>query len=85
MQVYRDSFRDDFIIEPYVTVNCTYTLNFNMRWGIYAGLTEKKGRNQAAAYNPTIIEESDFYAYSGESCHPFRRKVATFSPVLIPL
>ena len=24
-------------------------------------------------------------AYSGESCHPFRRKVATFSPVLIPL
>ena len=24
-------------------------------------------------------------AYSGESCHPFRRKVATFSPVLIHL
>jgi hypothetical protein len=24
-------------------------------------------------------------AYSGESCHPFRRKVSTFSPILIPL
>ena len=31
------------------------------------------------------FQEQVIDAYSGESCHPFRRKVATFSPVLIPL
>ena len=36
-------------------------------------------------YNPKITAWHHIPAYSGESCHPFRRKVATFSPVLIPL
>lgn len=61
--IYRDTFNDDYIIEPWITVNSVYSPDERYRWGVDASLGEKphsNGATGAAAYSPTIRDESDF-------------------------
>lgn len=58
--IYRDTFMDDFIIEPWLTVDSIYSPNSEYRWGVKVEFGEKPTKGGAGAYTPTLNEESDF-------------------------
>ena len=58
--IYRDQLKDDYIVEPYVTVGCVYENNPSLRWGVPCELGEKPGLGGAAGFKPSIVEEEDF-------------------------
>ena len=55
--IYRDQLKDDYIVEPYVTVGCVYENNPSLRWGVPCELGEKPGLGGAAGFKPSIVEE----------------------------
>lgn len=59
MMQFRDTIGDDFIIEPWLTVDAVFTPAAQKRWGIQAALGEKPQEGGAAAFHPEIIEEAD--------------------------
>lgn len=60
MMQFRDSIGDDFIIEPWLTVNAVYQPDESLRWGVPAALGGKPQEGGAAAFHPEIREEGDF-------------------------
>lgn len=59
MLKFRDTIGDDFIIEPWLTVQPVYDPPVHMRWGVRVGMGERTGKDMAAAFNPSIVEEED--------------------------
>lgn len=59
MMKFRDTIGDDFIIEPWLTVNAVYDPPVELRWGVRAELGEKPRQTGAAAFNPEILEEEE--------------------------
>lgn len=59
MMQFRDTIGDDFIIEPWLTVDAAYTPAAPMRWGVQAALGDKPQEGGAAAYHPEILRERD--------------------------
>ena len=57
---YRDTVGDDFIIEPWLTVNAVFDPSIENRWGVRVGLGEKVQHGGAAAFKPELLEEKDF-------------------------
>ena len=56
---YRMKLADDTIIEPFLTVRAAVKINPEGIWGLPAQLGEAPAKFGAAAYAPSIIEESD--------------------------
>ncbi len=59
--LYRDTFGDDFIVEPWINVQAVYDPTPEYRWGVRSELGEKPISGGAAAYTPVIQDEEDFY------------------------
>ncbi len=59
MMIFRDTIGDDFIIEPWVTLDSVYDPPVDMRWGVRVSLGEKTREGGAAAYKPELIDEED--------------------------
>jgi len=59
MMKFRDTIGDDFIIEPWVTVNAVYDPPIDKRWGVRVSLGEKVQAGGAAAFEPEIVNEED--------------------------
>jgi len=55
----QDAIGDDFIIEPWITVNAVFEPSVSNRWGVRVGLGEAPMRGGAAAFAPEIIREED--------------------------
>lgn len=56
---FRDTIGDDYIIEPWLTVNPVFDPPSTDRWGVRVGLGEKTSTHGAAGFKPEIIEEQD--------------------------
>lgn len=56
---FQDSLEDDFIIEPWLTVDAIFDTPVEKRWGIDVQMGEKPTKTGAAAFKPNIIEEED--------------------------
>jgi len=56
---FRDTIGDDFIIEPWLTLNATYIPSVENRWGVRVSLSEKMHSGDAAKFIPELIEEED--------------------------
>lgn len=59
MMKLRDTIGDDFIIEPWVTVDAVYDPPIESRWGVKVELGEKPVEGGAAAYKPALLYEED--------------------------
>ena len=59
MMKFRDTIGDDFIIEPWLTVESVYNPPIENRWGVRVALGEKTRDGGAAAFRPEIREEKD--------------------------
>lgn len=59
MMKFRDTIGDDFIIEPWLTVNAVYNPPIELRWGVKAELGEKPESGGASAFKPELLEEED--------------------------
>ncbi len=57
--IFRDTIGDDFIIEPWITVDAVYDPPADLRWGIKTSLDEKPSEGGAAAFNPQLKVEED--------------------------
>jgi len=56
--IYRDTLKDNFIIEPWITVGSIYSPNAEMRWGLPVSLGEKVSHGGTATYKPSLTEEN---------------------------
>ena len=59
MMKFRDTINDDFIIEPWLTVDAVYDPPPELCWGVEVKMGEKPNASGAAAFSPTILEEGD--------------------------
>lgn len=55
--IYRSTLGDDYVIEPWVTMEASYKMTNNERWGVPVSLGEKLQKGGAAAYQPIITNE----------------------------
>ncbi len=60
MMRFRAKIGDDFIIEPWLTVQASYDPPTENRWGLRAELGTKPHQTGAAAYKPSLVDERDF-------------------------
>lgn len=56
---FRDTIGDDFIVEPWLTVDAVYDPPVELRWGVKVEMGEKPSKRGAAAFKPSIIKEED--------------------------
>ena len=59
MLKFRDTIGDDYIIEPWITVEPVYSPPIDLRWGVPVQMGEKPREFGAAAFNPSIVDEWD--------------------------
>ena len=55
--IYRSTLGDDYVIEPWLTIDASYRLPNGHRWGVPVSLGEKTMANGAAAFKPILTEE----------------------------
>lgn len=55
--LYRATLGDDYVIEPWLTLDATYILPGGERWGVPVALGEKPVAGGAAAFNPVLRDE----------------------------
>ncbi len=56
-ELYRSTLGDDYIVEPWLTLDATYVMENGQRWGIPVALGEKPAGGGAAAFHPSLVEE----------------------------
>ena len=57
--LFRDAIGDDFIVEPWVTLDAVYDPPPSLRWGVKVELGEKAAAGGAAAFEPELLSEED--------------------------
>ncbi len=55
--IYRSTLGDDFVIEPWLTMDASYRMINGQRWGVRVSLGEKTQANGAASFAPILTEE----------------------------
>lgn len=55
--VFRSKLGDDYVIEPWLTLDAAYEMVNGERWGVPAAMGEKPQGNGAAAFNPVLLTE----------------------------
>lgn len=55
--IFRSKLGDDFVIEPWLTLDTNYEMVNGERWGVPVALGEKPKTNGAAAFKPVLLEE----------------------------
>ncbi len=55
--LYRSTLGDDYVIEPWLTMDASYRMINGQRWGVRVSLGEKTQSNGAAAFAPILTEE----------------------------
>ncbi|ONI44222.1 hypothetical protein AN641_01230 [Candidatus Epulonipiscioides gigas] len=56
---YRMTLPDDYIIEPYITLDATINISNHSIWGIPCNMTHRKTYGEAQGYTPSILELED--------------------------
>ncbi len=56
-ELYRSTLGDDYIVEPWLTLDATYVMENGQRWGIPVALGEKPAGGGAVAFHPSLVEE----------------------------
>lgn len=55
--LYRSTLGDDYIVEPWLSIDASYKLVNNERWGVHVGLGEAPQQGGAAAFEPILTDE----------------------------
>ena len=55
--LYRYTLGDDYIIEPWLTMDASYVMPMGQRWGVPVALGEKPAAGGAAAFKPVLLDE----------------------------
>lgn len=65
--LFRSALGDDYIIEPWLTLDACYVMENGERWGVPVSLGEKPQEGGAAAFHPVLLEED----FSCLKTHPY--------------
>ncbi|MFI3324726.1 MAG: hypothetical protein R3Y35_00970 [Clostridia bacterium] len=57
---YRMTLADDYVIEPYITMNASVAVSEHSIWGIECALTKREKNGDCSAFKPSIIETEDW-------------------------